>query len=154
LQIAYLVDQFTLSINQITIMAQHMKHMAHLGAILLIATLTALVTVALVRFPGHLAEVDWPPHAKSHLIGQIGTIVALATLSVAVLAGPFRSGKLWAWWCLTLVGLAVFGGYWLAVAMVEPDAPWRGGNTTFAVLTGGYASGLVLSWHSFFGSKR
>ena len=135
-------------------MAQRVKHMARLGAILLMATWAALVSVALLRFPGHLTDVDWPPHAKAHLIGQIGTIVALVTLSLAVLAGPFRSGKRWAWLCLALAGLAVFGGYWLAVAMVEPDSPWRGGNTTFAVLTGGYASGLVLSWHNFFGSKR
>ncbi len=134
-------------------MAQHMRHVARLGAFFLMATLAALVSVALVRFPGHLTDVDWPPHAKAHLIGQIGTIVALAALSLAVLAGPFRGGKRWAWWCLVLVGLAVFGSYWLAIAMVEADAPWRGGNTTFAVLTVGYASGLVLSWHNFFGSK-
>lgn len=131
-----------------------MKHMARLGTILLMATLMALVAVALTRFPRHLAEVNWPPHAKAHLIGQISAIVALVTLSLVVLARPFQKKKLWAWWCLSLVGLVVFGGYWLAVAMVEPDAPWRGGNTTFAVLTGGYISGLVLSWHSFFGSKR
>ena len=143
-----------LGFYQIAMMAQHMKHMARVGTILLMATLAALVAVALLRFPGHLTEVDWPPHAKTHLIGQISTIAALTALSLAILAGPFRRGKRWAWWCLALVGLAVFGGYWLAVVMVEPDAPWRGGNTTFAVLTSGYASGLVLSWHNFFGSKR
>lgn len=67
--------------------------MTRLGAILLMITQGALVAVALVRFPGHLTDVDWPPHAKAHLIAQIGTTVALAILSAAILAGPFRSGK-------------------------------------------------------------
>lgn len=128
--------------------------MTRLGAILLMITQGALVAVALVRFPGHLTDVDWPPHAKAHLIAQIGTTVALAILSAAILAGPFRSGKRWTWWCLALVGLAVFGGHWVARAMAEPDAPWRGGNTTFAVLTGCYFSGLALSGPNFFGGRK
>jgi len=120
------------------------------GTALLLITIAALAVVALARFPAHLTNVDWPPHAKAHLIGQIGTTVALAIASLAVLAGPFRSGKRWAWWCLALVGLAVFGGYWIAHAIAEPDAPWRGGNTTFALLTVCYFSGLALSCRSFF----
>jgi len=128
--------------------------MARLGTILLLITMGALVVVALARFPGHLTDVAWPPHAKAHLIGQIGTIVALAIANLAVLAGPFRSGKRWAWWCLALVGLAVFGGYWIARAIAEPDAPWRGGSTTFAVLTTCYLFGLALTAPSLFrGSK-
>ena len=91
-----------------------MERKTRLGTILLLFTVAALVVVALVRFPGHLTDVEWPPHAKAHLIGQIGTTVALAIASAAILVGPFRSGKRWAWWCLALVGLAVLGGYWVA----------------------------------------
>jgi membrane protease YdiL (CAAX protease family) len=53
-----------------------------------------------------------------------------------------------------LVGLAVFGGYWIARAIAEPDAPWRGGSTTFAVLIACYLFGLALTAPSLFrGSK-
>jgi len=124
--------------------------MACLGTILLLITTGALVVVALARFPGHLTDVAWPAHAKAHLTSQIGTIDALAIANLVVLAGPFRSGKRWAWWCLALVGLAVFGGYWIARAIAEPDAPWRGGNTTFAVLTARYLFGLALTGPSLF----
>ena len=90
---------------------------------------------------------------KAHLIAQIGTTVALVVLSLAVLAGPFRSGKRWAWWCLALVGLAVFGSYWLAHATLEAGTPWRGGNTTFAILTGGYFAGWAVSGSRFLGRR-
>jgi hypothetical protein len=110
--------------------------------------------VVLARFPGHLADVDWPPHAKAHLIGQIGTTVALAIASMAVLAGPFRSGKPWAWWCLAFVGLADLGSYWIARAMAEPDASLRSGDATFAVLTACYFLGLALSGPRFFGARK
>jgi hypothetical protein len=131
-----------------------MERTTRLGTILLLFTVAALVVVALVRFPGHLTDVEWPPHAKAHLIGQIGTTVALAIASAAILVGPFRSGKRWAWWCLALVGLAVFGGYWVARAMAEPDAPLRSGDATFAVLSACYFSGLALSGPSFFGERK
>jgi hypothetical protein len=76
--------------------------MSRVGMVLLLITVAALVMVVLTRFPGHLADVHWPPHAKAHLIGQIGTTVAFAIVGLAVLAGPFRSGERWAWWCLAL----------------------------------------------------
>lgn len=128
--------------------------MTRLGTILLLITVAALVVVALARFPGHLTDVHWPRHAKAHLIGQISTTVALAIASLAILAGPFRSGKRWAWWCPALVGLAVFGGYWIAHAIAEADAPWGGGNTTFAVLTACYVFGLALGGPDFFGGRK
>ena len=135
-------------------MTRHLSPTGRLGAVLLAVALAVLAGVALLRFPEHLGLLDWPPHAKAHLVAQMGTTVALAFLSLAVLAGPFWSGKRWAWWCLALVGIAVFGSYWFARATVETDAPWRGGNTTFALLTGGYFTGLALSWNHFFGRNR
>ncbi len=128
--------------------------MVLIGMMLLGITLVVLAGVALIRFPAHLGLLDWPPHAKAHLIGQIGTTVALAVLSIAVLVGTFRSGQRWPWWCLALVGLAVFGSYWMARAMVEPNVPWHGGNTTFALLTGSYFAGLALSRSHVYGKNR
>jgi hypothetical protein len=128
--------------------------MKRLGMVFLLFTLAALIVVVLGRFPRHLTDVGWPPHAKAHLIGQIGTTVALAIASTGILVGPFRGGKRWAWWCMALIGLAVFGGYWVARVMAEPDAPLRSGDATFAVLSACYLSGLALSGPNFFSEKE
>jgi hypothetical protein len=83
---------FTTTLGLIQAVAKE-RQMTRLGTILLLITVAALVVVALARFPGHLTDVHWPPHAKAHLIGQISTTVALAIASLAVLAGPFLSGR-------------------------------------------------------------
>ena len=108
--------------------------------------LTALMGIALLRFPAHLADTQWPAHAKAHLVSQIAVVVGLGLTGLAILFGPFRRGRAWAWWCLLVSGLALFGGYWLALAVAEPGLAWRSTHSLFAVLSALYTGGLALGW--------
>jgi hypothetical protein len=55
---------------------------------------------------------------------------------------------------MALIGLAVFGGYWVARAIAEPAVPLRSSDATFALLSACYLSGLALSGPNFFSEQK
>ncbi len=115
--------------------------------VLLGLPLVATIGIALIQGSRHLAW-DWPAHAHHHLIAHISGVCGLALLSLILVFGPLQRRERWAWWCLVLSGLCIYGGYWLGnflVGLGEPSAP---PNTSQAIQSALYVVGLIFAWRA------
>lgn len=102
-------------------------------------------------FPEHLTEYSWPGHAQHHLLRSAVGGDGMAVCGLVLAFGPLRQGNRGAWAALAVIGVAFYGGFWLATASVDF------GETGFtrygtlghnAVQTLLYAIGLLLAWRN------
>jgi hypothetical protein len=116
-----------------------------LASVLLGLPLIATILVALIQGTRHLAW-SWPAHAQHHLISHIALAVGLGTICLLLVAGPLRRSERWSWWALAVAGIAIYGGFWLGNATVGLGEPGAGPNTSQAIQSALYVSGLVIAW--------
>ncbi len=127
----------------------HTTRRLRCALVLLTVPLTFQILLHVFVFPEHLAaQYAWPEHAQHHqLRGAVGgTGLALCGLLLAF--GPLRQGVKAAWWSLVLIGIAFYGGFWLATAIVDFGET---GLTRYGTLSHNtlqtlmFAAGLFLS---------
>ena len=97
--------------------------MAQIGLYCLAISQIALIFIFVTRFPKYLGDATWSGHEKAHLIAQISTSVGLACVILFLLYRFYASAEKWLWRSLIILGVFMFGGYWLARYSAIPMAP-------------------------------
>ena len=116
-----------------------------LASLLLGLPLVATILVALIQGTRHLSW-SWPVHAHHHLISHITLAVGLGTICLMLIVGPLRRLERWSWWSLVVAGVAIYGGFWIGNATIGLGEPGAGPNTSQAIQSALYASGLAVAW--------
>lgn len=119
--------------------------MKRLATLLLTIPLAVSSLVAVTRGTRHLA-LDWPVHARHHLVHGIALWFGLPLVALFLVCIPLQRGDAWAWWALVVAGVVLYGGYWLGNLSVGLGEPGLVPNTAQAVQAALYAVGLVLAW--------
>jgi hypothetical protein len=112
--------------------------------------LVATFLNALIMGSRHFFLSAWPDHAYHHLARQIVLDCGIAALGLLLLYRFIRVAKeRWLWWGLLVVGVSIFGGYWLSSAVLGLGEPNLLAYSTRVAYTSIYAAGLVLLWRGF-----
>lgn len=90
--------------------------------------LIALASVAhavayLVAAPEHAVDLDWPLHARFHVVQALIWVVGLDLVLALVALGPLRRGAALSLPALGLGGLVAHGAYFIAMAVVPDGRP-------------------------------
>ena len=106
--------------------------------------LVATAANAIVMGGRHFFLSDWPDHAYHHLARQIIldcglSIIGLVLLRRFLVAAPER----WLWWSLVVVGVAIFGGYWVSSLVLGLGEPNVLAYSARAAYTASYLIGLA-----------
>jgi len=109
--------------------------------------LVATIANALIMGSRHFFLSEWAPHAYHHLGRQIILDCGICLLGLLLLrrfaaCGPDR----WLWWGLVVVGVSVFGGYWLTSLVLGLGEPNTLAYSARAAYTATFALGLALLW--------
>ncbi len=112
--------------------------------------ITALALYGLVHITlvaGHFWQPGWPAHALNHLIRGTLASMGLVVLTIIILLGPFRQKQRWAWWCVLLSFLILYGGFFGGYVMTEVALLWIKWpmSLLFILQTGLFAMGLFMS---------
>ena len=110
--------------------------------------LFATAVNAIVMGGRHFFLSDWADHAYHHLARQIILDCGLSVLGLVLLyrflaVAPER----WLWWSLVVVGVTIFGGYWLSslvLGLGEPNALAYGARAAYTVSYGFGLAGLLM----------
>jgi hypothetical protein len=116
-----------------------------LASLLLGLSLVATILVALIQGTRHLSW-SWPVHAHHQLISQIALAVGMSIICLMLISGPLRRMERWSWWALAVGGVATYGGFWIGNATIGLGEPGAAPNTSQAIQSALYASGLVIAW--------
>ena len=109
--------------------------------------LVATLLNALTMGARHFFLAEWPSHAYHHLARQIILDCGIALLGLVLLYRFLRIAKeSWLWWSLLLVGLSIFGSYWLTSAVLGLGEPNLLAYSARVAYTTIYAAGMVLLW--------
>lgn len=97
----------------------------------------------------HFFLSEWAAHAYHHLARQIVLDCGISAVGLLLLhrfttCAPER----WLWWGLTLVGAAVFGGYWLSSFLLGLGEPNTLAYSARVAYTASFAVGLGLLWRN------
>lgn len=112
---------------------------------LLAIPLATTILVALGRATVHF-ELGWPVHAQHHLVHQIVLFLGLVAVGFMLLYGPLARRERWAWWTMLVVGISIFGGFWLGHPLVGLGEPGLIPNTAQAILSLLFLAGLAVGW--------
>lgn len=100
--------------------------------------------------PEHIVAIDWPAHARFHVLQSLIWVVGLDIVSVALALGPFAAGRQWARWALLLSLVCAHGGYFIALLAIADGGPPEGlrAHVPLAIAGAVFALGLALGWRA------
>lgn len=80
-----------------------------------------LVVIAGMSFaiPRHFNDPAWPVHAINHAAQTLIWINAFCLVGIWLVLKPLAEGQKWAWQCLWLISVSLFGGYFIPVLCIE-----------------------------------
>lgn len=122
--------------------------MQRTASLLLTLPLFASSVIPISRGTTHLS-LDWPVHAHHHLVHQLFLWTGLPILGLLLVWIPLQRGELWAKWALLLIGLCLYGGYWVGNLTIGLGEPATIPNTSQAIQALIYSTGLIVAWRSF-----
>jgi hypothetical protein len=120
------------------------------SVVLLASATLGHLLVYLFGGPKHVVDETWPPHARVHMLQSLGWTLGLDSLSLALVVGPLRQGKRWAYWALVYAFPFVHLPYFIGMALIQDGGSDAFGTFSVSVMMTQYLVGLAAGWKARF----
>lgn len=95
----------------------------------------------------HLADQEWPAHARFHALQSVLQSSGWDLCVLAAAVGPLQQRKAWTLWIFGGHLAAVQAGYFASAAILPAGRPRsRTDNVMYAISTAMSAAGVALAW--------
>lgn len=84
--------------------------------------------------PDHLTDPSWPAHAKTHLAQSLVWLQGMGFIGLILAIKLSRSGSNFVWTLHLLLGIIIFGGYFLGILVTGGGAPGLRDDIFFVIL--------------------
>jgi hypothetical protein len=112
---------------------------------LIVAACVLHIIAYLQAVPVHITDMDWPAHARFHVLQALIWLVGLDVSLLLIARGPYARGERWAFGALVVGLFSSHVGYFLSMFAIPGGAPpGMFAHVALGIILALYVLGLLL----------